>query len=123
MPCAVNGRALLIPFLRQQQFLQRAIAELAGGGRYPALGGFYRRKRVPRMNGSLRRRARCEDLAGFLGFADISARGRAALLQRARARAALGLLRLRRRRRLDDRRQDVMARHGVVPSASVRSSR
>ena len=75
-----------------------------------------RRKRVGRsLNAGPRRAARDEHLACFLGLAGLVARGDAALLQAAGFRPALGLLRLRRRRRIDDRRQDVMARHGLAP--------
>src|ERR1700722_7152361 len=105
------GGAVLLLLLRQQQFLQRAFAELAGGGGNAALGGLGRRRRRRQGAGAARRR-RVRGLAGFLGLVDL-----AGTLGVAHAAPASGLLRLRRRRRIDDRRQDMMARHGPSPVA------
>src|ERR1700719_1425609 len=60
------GSAVLL--LRQQQFLQRAFAELAGGGGNAPLGAVDRREWVTQCGRCGTRRRSVRDLAGFLGL-------------------------------------------------------
>lgn len=108
--------SLLRLLLHLQHRLQRPFAEMAGGGVNAPLGGF---------DGSVLRRrggAACgsdvRGLAGFLGAVDT-----ALAMEGADAALALGFLRLRRGRRVDDRRQGVMARHGLRPVEFPRTER
>src|ERR1700692_32666 len=68
-----------------------------------------------RQGGGVPRRCGLRGLAGLFGRVDVV--GRALALDGPDAASALGLLWLRRRRRIDDRRQRMVARHGFAPLA------